>query len=326
MSARRTLTGLAFVSPWLVGFGLLVLYPFLATLYWSFCRYDLLGEPEWIGTDHYERLAREVAEGREFGEALWNTGYYALLVVPGSVLLGVGLALLLTSRGPASSGKPGFFTTLFFLPTLVPTVATSIVWTWLLDPKSGLAVQFAAMLNQTAVGRWTVETFGVAPNWFNSPAEGLNPASWSSWTPEFGSKDGLALMSLWGVGNFVVIYLAALRSVPRELYEAAELDGAGWWSRFRHVTLPHLTPVVFFNVVMGVVAAVQYFTQAYVVSGGTGGPQGSTRVLSMHVFLWAFKHLEAGYASACAWTLFVLTVLVTFLLFRTSRIWVHDGR
>jgi multiple sugar transport system permease protein len=149
---------------------------------------------------------------------------------------------------------------------------------------------------------------------------------WLDGTAGFGSKDGLVLMSLWGIGNFIVIYSAALENIPCELYEAAELDGAGRWSKFRHVTLPGLSPVILFNVVMGLVASVQYFTQAYVVSGGSGGPEGSTRVLSLHVFLWGFKYLEAGYASAAAWTLFLLVVIVTLLLFRSSRSWVHYGK
>ena len=124
---------------------------------------------------------------------------------------------------------------------------------------------------------------------------------------------------------FIIIYLAALQNIPGELYEAAELDGAGRWRTFQYITLPQLTPVIFFNMVMGVVAAVQYFTQAYVVSGGTGGPEDSTRVLSLHVFLWAFKYQEAGYASAAAWTLFVLVLVITIFLFRTGRHWVHYG-
>jgi multiple sugar transport system permease protein len=153
----------------------------------------------------------------------------------------------------------------------------------------------------------------------------LSLSGWLEGTAGLGSKDALALMSLWGVGNFMIIYLAALENIPRELYEAAELDGAGRWRRFWSITLPMLTPVIFFNMVMGVVAAVQYFTQAYVVSGGTGSPEGSTRVLSLHVYLWGFKYHEAGYASAAAWSLFVLVVIVTLLLFHTSRRWVHYG-
>ncbi len=307
-SARQTSLGPLFISPWIVGFLLLTVYPFVVSLYWSFCRYDLLSAPEWIGTAHYRRLGRELLSGAEFGQALWNTGYYAALVVPGSVVLGVSLALLLTAeaRGQAA------YRALFFLPSIIPTVATSILWMWLLDPKKGLVNRFLAVT-------------GVEPTWLNSSAELLDVSGWFDGTAGLGSKDALALMSLWGVGNFIIIYLAALENIPRELYEAAELDGAGRWRKLCHITLPQLTPVIFFNIVMGVVSAVQYFTQAYVVSGGTGGPEGSTRVLSLHIFLWGFKYLEAGYASAAAWSLFVLVVLITLFLFRTAHRWVHYG-
>jgi multiple sugar transport system permease protein len=308
MATRRSALGILFVSPWLVGFGMLTLYPFLASLYWSFCRYDLLTAPQWIGGANYARLAREAASGAEFGQALWNTAYYALLVVPGSVVLGVALASLLVApvRGQA------LYRTLFFLPSIVPTVATSILWMWMLDPKRGLVNRLLSPL-------------GFEPTWLNSSGEAFNPLAWLRGIAGLGSKDALALMSLCWIGNFIIIYTAALQNIPRQLYEAAELDGAGRFRQFRHVTLPQLTPVVFFNMVMGVVAAVQYFTQAYVVSGGTGGPEGSTRVLSMHVFLWAFKYLDAGYASAAAWLLFALVIAITLLLFRSSRRWVHYG-
>lgn len=303
---RRIRTGLVFISPWLAGFLLLTLYPFLATIVWSLSHYDLLAEPEWVGTANYRRLGSELISGGEFGQALWNTGYYAALVVPGSVVLGVGLAMLLSVpvRGQAC------YRAVFFLPSVVPTVATSILWMWLLDPKKGLVNRLLRPL-------------GLEPTWLNSSSEWFHPAGWFTGTAALGSKDALALMSLWGIGNFIVIYLAALQNIPRELYEAAELDGAGHAAQFRHITLPQLTPVILFNIVMGLVSAVQYFTQAYVVSGGTGGPQGSTRVLSLHIFLWAFKYQDAGYASAAAWVLFVLVAAVTLLLFGTSRRWVH---
>jgi len=298
--------GLAYVSPWLMGFVLLTLYPFLASLYWSLCRYDLLTDPVWIGAEHYQRLWQELLSGREFGEALWNTLYYAAVVVPGSVVLGVLLAVLLNAgmRGQA------MYRTLFFLPAIVPAVATSLVWMWLLDPKRGPVNHVLGFV-------------GLEPSWFNSPSEFFNPAGWVAGIAALGSKDALALMSLWGIGNFIIIYLAALQKIPAELYEAAELEGATPWQQFRHVTLPQLTPVIFFNMVMGLIAAVQYFTQAYIVSGGTGGPAGSTRVLSLHIFLWGFKYQEAGYASAVAWTLFLLVMLITYLLFKSSRGWVH---
>jgi len=305
-SSRQTTAGLLFISPWLVGFLLLTAYPFLQSLYWSFCRYDLLSEPKWIGGDNYRRLAAELARGDEFGQALANTVYYAALAVPGSVLLGVALAVTLNMRVKGRA----VYRTLFFIPSIVPTVATSILWMWLLNPTRGLVNRL-------------LEPLGATPTWLNNSAVALDPAGWISGAAGLGSKDALVLMTLWGVGNFMIIYLAALENIPRELYEAAQLDGAGRWRQFTAVTLPHLTPVIFFNLVMGLVAAVQYFTQAYVVSGGSGGPEGSTRVLSLHVFLWGFKYLEAGYASAAAWLLFVLVAVVTLLLFRSARRWVH---
>ena len=306
---RSFFKGMLFVSPWLVGFLLLTLYPFCVSLYWSFCRYDLLSEPQWIGGENYSRLADELVSGEEFGQALWNTVYYALLAVPGSVILGVILATLLNIRIRGQA----IYRTMLFIPSIVPTVATSILWIWIFEPKRGLMNRLLGFV-------------GLSPTWLNSSAEVVTLSGWCEGTAGLGSKDALVIMTLWGVGNFIIIYLAALQNIPRELYEAAELDGAGRVSKFRYVTLPQLSPVIFFNMVMGLVAAVQYFTQAYVVSGGTGGPEGSTRVLSLHIFLWAFKYLEAGYASAVAWTLFVLVLLATILLFKSSKSWVHYGR
>ena len=306
--ARQLRLGLLFVLPWSIGFLILTAYPFAASLYWSFCQYDLLTKPDWVGSKHYRRLVAEVAAGEEFGQALWNTVYFAALAVPGSVLLGVALAVMLNVRVRGQA----LYRTLFFLPSIVPTVAGSILWMWMLDPKKGpVNVVF--------------RLFGAEPTWLNSSSEALNVSDWLTGAAGLGSKDALVLMSLWGVGNFIIIYLAALQNISGELYEAAELDGARRWRKFQHITLPQLTPVIFFNMVMGVVAAVQYFTQAYVVSGGTGGPEDSTRVLSLHVFLWAFKYQEAGYASAAAWTLFVLVLVITIFLFRTGRHWVHYG-
>lgn len=303
---RQFREGLLFVSPWVIGFLALTAYPFVLTLYWSFCRYDLLTQPTWIGTENYERLIQEIADGDGFGVALWNTCYYAMLSIPGSILLGVGLAVLLNQkvRGQA------VYRTLFFVPSVVPTVATAIVWVWLLDPQQGLANHWLSWI-------------GLSPNWFNSSAEAFNLSSLVTGSAGFGSKDALVLMSFWGIGNFILIYLAALQDVPRELYEAAEIDGASSFKKFWHVTLPHLTPVIFFNAVMGIVQSVQYFTQPYVVSGGTGGPDRSTLVVSLHIFLWAFKYLDAGYASAVCWSLFVIVILLTVLMFRSSKHWVH---
>jgi multiple sugar transport system permease protein len=304
---RTTITALVFVSPWLFGLFALVIYPFAASLAWSFERYDMLRPPEFAGTANYVRLAEELATGQRFGQAVWNTAYYALVSVPLSIVLGVGLAVTLAwnVRGRA------VYRTIFFLPSVVPAVASSVLWMWLLDPQAGLVNYLLSQLGLPT------------PGWFNSTAEAAWLPGWFTGNGGLGSKDALVLMSLWGVGNFMIIYLAALGDIPPQLYEAAELDGAGPLRRFWHITLPMLSPVIFFNLVMGLIHAVQAFTQIYIVSEGQGAPAGSTLVLSLYIFLSAFKYLEMGYASAIAWMLFVVIVLVTVALFRSSRRWVY---
>jgi len=300
--------GIALISPWLIGFCVLTLYPFCASFYWSFCQYDLLSEPRWVGLSNYRRLASELACGGTFARALANTAYYAVLSVALSVVLGIALASSLTwnVRGRA------IYRTLCFLPTVVPTVAAAVLWMWLLDPQQGLV-------------NGTLQSVGLpAQGWFQSTSTAAWPPAWPADHAGriFGSKDGLVLMSLWGIGNLLVIYLVALADVPKTLYEAAEIAGAGRWRQFWHVTLPMLTPVIFFNVVMGLIHSVQAFTQIYLVSDGQGDPAGSTLTISLHLFLTAFKDLDMGYASAMAWVLFVIVMLVTVWLFRTSRHWV----
>lgn len=304
---QRLSAAAPFVAPWAVGFAALVVYPFVASLIWSFDRYDMLSPPQYVGGANYERLAEELVTGQRFGQAVWNTAYFALLSVPLSIVLGIGLAVMLSwnVRGRA------IYRTIFFLPAVVPVVASSILWMWLLDPQAGL---FNYLLSLVGLP---------APGWFNSTAEAAWLPGWFAGTGGFGSKDALTLMSLWGVGNFMIIYLAAIGDIPAQLYEAAELDGAGPLRRFWHVTLPMLSPVIFFNLVMGLIQAVQAFTQVYIVSEGQGAPAGSLLMLSLYVFLSAFKYLEMGYASAIAWTMFVLVVLVTWALFRSSRHWVY---
>lgn len=304
---RTSATALLFISPWLIGLFALVIYPFAASLFWSFQRYDVLTPPVYVGGANYARLAEELWTGERFGQAAWNTAYYALVSVPLSIALGVTLAVMLAwnVRGRA------IYRTIFFLPSVVPAVASSILWLWLLDPQAGLVNYLLAQLGLPT------------PGWFNSTAEAAWLPGWFSGRGGFGSKDALVLMSLWGVGNFMIIYLAALGDIPQQLYEAAELDGAGPLRRFWHITLPMLSPVIFFNLVMGLIHAVQAFTQVYIVSEGQGAPAGSTLVLSLYIFVSAFKYLEMGYASAIAWMLFIAIVMVTLGLFRASRRWVY---
>ena len=284
-----------------------MLYPFSVSLYWSFCDYDLLSPPVWVGGKHYHRLAGEIVSGNGFGRALWNTFYYAGISVPFSIALGVGLAVMLSWRIRGQA----FWRTLCFLPSVVPVVAAAILWRWLLDPQDG---PLNAALSVVGLP---------GPGWFHDYREAGWPPGWFNGQASFGSKDGLVLMALWGVGNFMVIYLAALGDVPDRLHEAAALDGAGRWSRFWHVTIPTLSPVIFFNLIMGVIQSIQTFTQIYIVSEGTGEPERSTLVISLHLFLSAFQDLNMGYASAMAWIVFLVLASVTVLLFRSARYWVY---
>lgn len=312
---NNSFAGLLFCSPWIVGFFLLFLWPFAASLYWSLCRFDLINPPEWIGLENYQALTNEIAAGRGFGTALTNTAYYCLISVPLSIALGIGLALLLSLkvRGQA------IYRTLVFLPSVIPIVAASVLWIWLLDPNDGM---INYLLSWIGLGQ---------QNWLSQArsagsVETLNAVtSLTSGQPMriFGSKDALILMSLWGVGNFMVIYLAALQDVPTSLYEAAKIDGASQWRRFLHVTLPMLSPVIFFNLVIGLIRGVQTFTSVYVFSEGTGSPADSLMMVSLKLFLSAFEDLRMGYASAIAWILFLVVLVITGILFRTSKHWVH---
>lgn len=292
-----------FISPWLLGLLGLFAYPFVASLIWSFTEYDLLTVPRYVGTDNYQRVADEILRGEGFGKALWNTFYYAAVSVPLSTILAILLAVMLNwkVRGQA------VFRTLFYLPSMVPMVASSILWLWLLDPRDGMVNGVLAMF------------YDVPPLWFQGMQEAFSLES----PFQFGSKDGLTLMSLWGVGNFMLIYLAAIGDVDQSLYQAADLEGAGTWQKFRHITLPMLSPIIFFNIILGIIQSVQAFTQIYIVSEGTGQPAESSLLISLQLFLSAFRDLEMGYASAIAWVLFVILALATWGLFRTSHNWVH---
>lgn len=284
---RSTRNGWLFISPWLIGFAAFTLFPFAASLYLSFCWYDGLKPPQWIGLENYQRLL--LAEPL-FWKAVYNTLYYTVFAVPLGILFGVALALLLNMklRGMAA------YRTLYFLPSIVPVVASSVVWMWLLNPQYGVINSLLRLVG--------VE----GPGWLASPA-------WS--------KPALILMGLWGVGGAMVIYLAGLQNIPELLYEAAEIDGANAWQQMTHITLPMLTPVIFFNLVMGLIHAFQYFTQAYVMT--RGGPVDSTLFYALYLFQQAFSYLNFGYASAMAWVLFVVVLALTLLVFRTHTKWVH---
>jgi len=286
-SLRALAAGLAFASPWLIGFAIFTAYPICASLYYSFTRYDTLSAPHWVGVQNYVRL---MTEDELFWKSLRNTLFMVAFGLPASLAAGLALALLLNMRLRGMA----LYRTVFYIPSIVPTVASAVLWMWLLNPQIGL------------INRLLAKAGIQGPGWLTDPV-------WA--------KPALILMGLWGVGGSMIIYLAGLQDVPRELYEAAEIDGAGGAARFRHVTIPMLSPVIFFNLVMGLIGTFQYFTQVYVMT--QGGPQDATLFYALHLFNRAFTDLQFGYASAMAWILFAITVAATALVFRTSARWVY---
>lgn len=282
---RRTWTGLAFVSPWLVGFAVFTLYPVCASLFYSFCDYDVLSPPVWVGLLNY----RDMAADAVFWQSVYNTLVFNLMALPLGLFSALALALLLNQPVRLQ----GVFRAVYYLPSLVPAVAGAMVWLWILNGRIGL-------LNHALIA------LGIShpPQWIDDP-------SWA--------KPSLALVSLWGCGNTVVIYLAALQGVPRSLLEAAMIDGASAWRRLRHVTLPAISPVIYFNLLIGIIGGLQVFTTAIVM----GGAERSTLFYAIYIYYNAFEYRHMGYASAMAWILGLLILTLTWLASRVSRGRVH---
>jgi multiple sugar transport system permease protein len=284
--------GYLFLAPWLIGFFVFTLGPFIASLYLSFTDYQLVGAPEWVGLKNYVTMFSSLWS--DSGDiyvwtALKNTLYYTSLHVPLSLILAFFIALLLNANVRAMP----LFRTLFYLPSITAGVATSILWLWLLNPN-GL-VNYALSL------------VGIqGPAWFGS----------TLW-----AMPGLIIMSLWGIGGTIIINLAGLQGVPQQLYEAASIDGAGWWEQMRHVTVPIMTPTIFFTMIMGLIASFQVFTPALIITNG--GPGTSTLFYLLHLWRNGFRWFNMGYASALAWFLFVIILIFTLLQLRLSRGWVY---
>jgi multiple sugar transport system permease protein len=285
--------GLAFCGLWFIGFGVFTAYPVLASLYYSFCDYSVLQHPLWTGLDNYRQMTTDVV----FWISLKNTLVYAALSLPLGMIVSLSLALLLNTE---VRGMP-VFRTIFYLPSIVPTVAAAMLWLWIFNGQFGI-------LNWAL--RPILGLFGVVPpTW-------LADSAWA--------KPALALMSLWGVGNSMVIYLSGLQNVPQELYEAAEIDGANWWQRIWHMTLPMISPVIYFNLIMGIIGTLQTFTTVFVMTGtADGNPARSTLLYALYLFSTAFYDLRMGYASAMAWMLFMLIVALTLLATRLTEKRIH---
>ncbi|MBI2433895.1 MAG: sugar ABC transporter permease [Candidatus Hydrogenedentes bacterium] len=287
---RDLRNGLLFISPWLLGFAAFSVYPLVMSIYYSFTEYNVIQPPAWVGLDNYREL---FFEDPLFWKSLYNTCYFTLFAVPLSLAASLGIAVLLNIkiRGIA------VFRTIFFLPSIVPIVASSVLWLWVLNPDHGL-------LNSALR-----EFLGFdGPGWVADPA-------WS--------KPSLILMSLWGIGGAIVIFLAGLADVPDTLYEVAELDGAGPWRKFWHVTLPMVTPTILFTRVMGLIASFQFFTQAYVMTHGRGTPADSLMFYALYLYRESFYYLRMGYASSMAWMMFVVILVSTIAVLISSRRWVY---
>ncbi|WP_433293692.1 carbohydrate ABC transporter permease [Pseudonocardia sp. CA-142604] len=293
---RRFLWGVLFVSPWIIGTLGLVLYPMALSLYYSFTSYNIVGTSQWTGLANYQELLQDP----EFTQSLENTLYLVVVMVPLSLIASLGYALVLNL---AVFGQR-FFRTVLYLPQMVPTVAGAILWIWVLNPTYGLVNTVLGWLHITG------------PLWLNS-------ISWS--------KPAIVLMNLWGIGGAGVIFLAGLQGISPALVDAARVDGANAWQRFRHVTVPALSPLILFNAIMGFLGAMQYFTQAFIMGGGdTGGTSiglgNSLQFAVVYLYEVAFSDLRVGYASAIGWVLFVIMLVVIGVLLKLSVRWVfYEG-
>ncbi|NQU41158.1 MAG: sugar ABC transporter permease [Lentisphaerae bacterium] len=277
-------TGLAFVSPWIIGFLTFTLYPVGVSLYYSLCDYDVLSTPIWVGALNY----RDMLTDEIFWKSLRNTFYFAAFSLPLGMVVSLLTAILLNQSIKGRS----LFRAIFFIPSLVPVVAGAMVWIWILNGNFGLLNHALRQLGITH-----------PPQWLSDPA----------WT-----KPSLILMSLWGVGNTVVIYLAALQDVPRSLYESADIDGASSIRKLWNITIPLISPVIYFNLIMGIIGSLQVFAQPFVMLGG-GGPNRSALFYAVYIYQNAFDYRLMGYACAMAWVLFLIVLLLTWIATRSTR-------
>lgn len=292
---RQTLLGLAFASPFLIGAAVFIVWPVLASAVYSFTDFNLFQSPSWVGLDNYAQMMRDDT----FWKALANTLFLTVLGVPLTILISIAGAHLLNLP---VRGQP-LYRALVYLPTIVPIVVGGYLWRWLLNTQYGFVNYFLGLLHLPQ------------PEWLEQPQWG---------------KPAIVLMCLWTIGGTMIIYLAAIKDVPAELYEAAELDGAGWFARFRYITWPTISPVTLFQVIVTVIAYLQIFTQPYLLTQtrlneASGGPGQSMISYAMYLYQNAFVFLKMGYASAMAWVLFLLTLVITLVLLWSSKKWVHYG-
>jgi len=284
---REAIEGYIGIAPWLIGFLVFLAFPILASLALSFTDWRITVAPEWVGLRNYIRI---FTADKDFYQALRVTFLYVAISLPLNLIVGLFLSILLNSKVPALD----FFRTLFYLPVVLSGVSVALMWMWMLQPDYGLVNSMLAAIGIQG------------PQWFWHPSTALL---------------SVVLMNLWRVGGSVIIYLAGLQNIPPHLYEAAEIDGAGFWSKLYNVTIPMLTPTIFFQLVIELIEAFKVFTAVYVITGG--GPIGSTLFYMFYMFRTAFVDFRMGYASALAWIISIIIMAFTFLIFRSSALWVY---
>jgi multiple sugar transport system permease protein len=284
---REALWGIALAAPAVLGFLLWQIGPIVASLAISFTDWRVAGTPEWIGVENFRKI---FTEDRLFYKSLGVTTYYTIFSVPLRLVAAFALALLLHQK---VRGLP-VFRTIFYLPALVPLIASSVLWVWLFNPDFGLLNAVLRPLGFPKL-QWIYASDSVIPS--------------------------LIMMSLWDIGPLMIIFLAGLQGVPRQLYEAVDVDGGNAWHKLRNVTIPMVTPTILFNLILSIIAAMQTFTQAYVMTGG--GPNNNSLFYVLYLYEKAFQQSQMGYASALAWLLFLIIAALSLWVFRTSTSWVY---
>ncbi len=286
---RNLLKGLLFISPWIIGFSIFLIYPIFYTLRISFTDYSGFGTPEWIGLENY----RHMFEDRRFWTAVYNTLYYTLLAVPIGVVVAIVLALAMNTDLP----EVPIYRAIIYLPSIIPLFTLAFTFQILMNPTQGVFNRF-------------IMWFGLPNiNWFGDPRY---------------AKLALVILAQYGAGQAALIFLAGLKGIPQQLYEASKIDGAGTFRRFFTITVPMLTPVILYDIILGLSLGLQIFTQVYILSGDPpGGPANSTMMYVLYLYLNGFRYGEMGYAAAMAWVLFAVTSALSILIFWSSKKWVN---
>lgn len=287
LSRQENWAGYLCALPWFLGLLLFVGGPIIASFILSFCEWNILSPPKWVGLSQYAKL---LSDDPLFIQSLKVTFIYTLFAVPMGMALALALALALNRNLPGRS----LLRTIYFLPSVLSGVAVSMLWLWLFNAEYGLINTVLRMAHLPA------------PGWLSS---------------EFWALPAIIVMSLWGVGGSMIIYLAGLQNIPVQLYESAEIDGGTAWQKFRNITLPMLSPVLFFTLITGTIGSFQVFTQAYVMTNG--GPDYATYFYALYLYVQAFDYLNMGFASAMAWVLFVIILILTIIQIILSKRWVY---